>query len=65
MADQEDLMKKLVDSSEVVIYLKDEEGRFLMVNQKLADFFQAPINEILGKTDYDFADKEQADRWRA
>ena len=58
-------MQKLIESSNVIIYLKDEEGRFLMVNQKLAELFQAPREEIIGKTDYDFASEEQADKWRA
>jgi PAS domain-containing protein len=36
-----------------------------MVNQGLAKMFAAPIEEIIGKTDYVFAPEEQAEKWRA
>ena len=64
MPEENNLYKNLIESCDGVIYLKDGEGRFLLANQALADFFEAPVEEIIGRTDYDFASKEQADVWR-
>ena len=65
MTIQGKLIQNLLDSSKAIIYLKDEKGHFLLVNQKFAEFFQSTIEEIIGKTDYDFAPKDQANIWRA
>lgn len=61
---QTDLFQKFIDSSEANVYLKDEEGRFLMVNHRVADMFGVTKEEVLGKTDYDFVSKEDADMFR-
>jgi PAS domain S-box-containing protein len=64
MSDEINFYEKFIDSCDAVVYLKDKDGRFLMVNPGLAKMVGAPIEEIIGKTDYDFATKEQADKWR-
>jgi PAS domain S-box-containing protein len=63
--DNVNLIRNFIDSSNAVIYLKDEQGHFLMVNRRLEDLFKLSKEQILGKTDYDFAPKEEADKWRA
>lgn len=65
MANEADLIQNFLDSTDAVIYLKDDQGRFLMVNRVCGELFKASKEEILGKTDYDFASTEQADKWRA
>ena len=44
-----------------LIWLKDSDGIYLACNRRFEDFFGAAKQEILGKTDYDFADAESAD----
>lgn len=48
-----------------LVWLKDTDGVYLSCNQKFQRFFGARESEILGKTDYDFVDKDQADIFRA
>lgn len=64
MASEIEMMKRFFDSAEAMIYLKDEEGRLLMVNDKVAELWNRPKEEIIGKTDYDFEPKEKADEIR-
>ena len=61
---QTDLLQNFMDSAEANVYLKDEEGRFLMVNRRVADMFGVSKVDVLGKTDYDFVSKEDADMFR-
>ena len=46
------------------VFLKDAEGKIFIANQKVADVHGLPLAELLGKSDYDFVDKETADDWR-
>lgn len=48
-----------------IVWLKDEHGVFLSCNQRFERLFGALEKDIVGKTDYDFVDKEQADFFRA
>jgi len=52
-ANQETL-KAIVDNSAASIYLKDPEGRFLLVNRQVSNLLRVPSEQILGKTDADF-----------
>lgn len=65
MANEADLIRNFLDSADVVAYLKDDRGRFLMVNCAFAELFKLSREQIIGKTDYDFASGEQADKYRA
>ena len=47
-----------------LIWLKDSDGIYLACNSKFERLFGAKENEIIGKTDYDFVDKEMADFFR-
>ncbi len=65
MTDEANLIRNFIDSSNAVIYLKDGQGRLLMVNRVFEELFKSTKEQIIGKTDYDFVSKEQADKWRA
>ncbi len=47
------------------IFIKDEAGRFVLVNQTMCALMGHSAEELVGKTDYDFVPKEQADVFRA
>lgn len=47
-----------------LVWVKDPEGVYISCNQKFERFFGAPEKDIIGKTDYDFVDKELADFFR-
>jgi len=65
MANEADLLRSFIDSAEAVIYLKDGEGRFLMVNSRAAAAAGSSKEELIGKTDYDFYPKEDSDMFRS
>lgn len=47
------------------VWLKSPDGVFLTCNKMFTRFFGASEQEIIGKTDYDFVEKELADFFRA
>ncbi|OGR59887.1 MAG: hypothetical protein A2X36_13645 [Elusimicrobia bacterium GWA2_69_24] len=57
-------MQAILDHSPAMIYAKDLEGRFLFVNRSFAEFFHAPPDRIVGKTDSAFLPKAAAERSR-
>ena len=57
-------MRTLVETLPDLVWLKDPEGIFLNCNQKFERLYGAKQSEIVGKTDYDFVDKELADFFR-
>ncbi len=57
------LLSTLIDNLPDSVYVKDTKGRFLLGNKELARRFNLDNTQaFIGKTDYDFFDKEQADR---
>jgi PAS domain S-box-containing protein len=56
--------RTLVDTIPDLVWLKDVEGVYLNCNEKFELFFGAKESEIIGKTDYDFNEKELADSFR-
>ncbi len=54
----------LLDTIPDLIWLKNREGIYLLCNPMFERFFGAKEEAIVGKSDYDFVDKEQADLFR-
>jgi len=46
----EQKLNTILDTVEAFIYIKDDHYRYLYANQKMCDYFQKPINEIIGQT---------------
>ncbi|WP_437284635.1 AAA family ATPase [Sorangium sp. So ce406] len=44
------MVQAIVDNSAAAIYVKDSEGRHLLVNRHLSNTLRLPVEEILGKT---------------
>lgn len=57
-------LRTLVQSLPDLVWLKDAEGFYLSCNPKFERLFGNKESEIVGKTDYDFVDKELADFFR-
>ncbi|WP_066632489.1 PAS domain-containing sensor histidine kinase [Labilibacter marinus] len=55
-----EILKRIPD----LVWVKDKDGVYLQCNNRFEDFFGAKASEIVGKTDYDFVDKELADMFR-
>jgi PAS domain S-box-containing protein len=63
--ESEERLQAILDNATAIIYLKDTEGRFILINRQLETLFQKPKEEILGKNNYDFFPKEMADTFHA
>ena len=57
-------LRTLIDTLPDLIWLKDQKGRYLSCNTRFESFFGAKEKEIIGKTDYDFVEKDLADHFR-
>lgn len=64
LSQSEAYLRTLINTIPDLVWLKDENGRYLFCNSKFERFFGATENEIIGKTDYDFVDKDLADLFR-
>ena len=47
-----------------VVYVKDREGRYILVNSRFEELFGVSNEEVRGKTDYQIVSKEVADEFR-
>jgi PAS domain S-box-containing protein len=54
LAEQRDLLRKVIDLNPNPIFIRDRAGRFLLANQALADFYHTTVDDLIGKTDLDF-----------
>src|SRR5206468_5553624 len=59
------LLQGIVDNSGAVIYLKDTEGRYLLVNRRFEELFHVTQEEIRGKTDFALYPRDRAEVFRA
>ncbi len=59
------LLRSLLDNSTTVIYVKDREGRYILINKTFERLFNVKEGWLIGKTDYDLFPGETADAVRA
>ncbi|HSD65768.1 MAG TPA: PAS domain S-box protein, partial [Vicinamibacteria bacterium] len=58
-------LRQVIDLVPHFIFAKDEEGRFLLVNRAVADAYGTTVDQLIGRTDADFArSEEEARRFR-
>lgn len=57
-------LSTLIHTIPDLVWLKDPDGVFLACNSRVERFFGAKEANIIGKTDYDFVDRELADFFR-
>jgi hypothetical protein len=65
LANEQKLLKTLVELMPSFVYVKDRESRFLMANKACAQYMGASSpNDLIGKTDFDFYDPESSAAFR-
>jgi len=64
LQESETRLSTLINSMPDLVWLKTPEGVYQFCNSRFELFFGAKEPEIMGKTDYDFVDKELADFFR-
>lgn len=65
LRESEQRLQAILDNSTALIYVKDLQSRYIMVNAWYGILFGIDRKDIKGKTDYDFFPKEIADSYRA
>ncbi|HBI14232.1 MAG TPA: hybrid sensor histidine kinase/response regulator [Desulfobulbaceae bacterium] len=61
LAESKDFLDKIINSISEPIFVKDREHRWVLLNDALCRFMGHERKDLLGKSDYDFFPKEQAD----
>jgi PAS domain S-box-containing protein len=62
---REQQLDAILDNSTAVIYLKDTDGRFLLVNREFEELYKLSRDEVAGKTDHELFPRYIADAFRA
>jgi PAS domain S-box-containing protein len=60
LKESETHLRTLIRTIPDLVWLKDQDGFYLFCNSKFERYFGAKEKDIIGKTDYDFVDNEQA-----
>jgi PAS domain S-box-containing protein len=64
LAAERNLLRTLIDSLPDYIYVKDAAGRFVVVNQAMAESRgHTSVQDMVGATDFDFFPREMAERF--
>jgi PAS domain S-box-containing protein len=61
LSKSKEFLQNLVNSLPNPIFLKDEEHRWILLNKAFCEFVGHEHDELIGKSDYDFFPKEEAD----
>lgn len=56
---QQKFIKKVINAVPNLIFVKDIEGRFVLVNKAFAAYYGTDVNSIIGKKDADLVPKEE------
>ena len=62
---REQQLQAILDNSTAVIYLKDRDGRYMLVNKRFEELYGTPGEQIVGKKDREVFPTYQADAYRA
>jgi PAS domain S-box-containing protein len=65
LSQSKEQMRSILDNTTAVIYLKDTQGKYILINCQYQNLFHISKEEIVGKTDYDIFPKEMADAFQA
>jgi len=65
LRESESRLQAVLDNAPSVMYVKDLDGKFVLVNRAFASLLERPAEEILGKTGHDIYPPENADAFAA
>jgi two-component system, cell cycle sensor histidine kinase and response regulator CckA len=61
LKDSKNMLQSIIDNAAAVIYLKDVQGKYILINKQYETLFHINNNQIKGKNDYDIFPEEVAD----
>jgi len=62
--DYKNMLMRVIDNVPGKIFLKDHEGRLILLNQAVANAYNTTVDKLLGTTDFDFFSFEDASAYR-
>jgi PAS domain S-box-containing protein len=65
LAANEQLLEEIIDAMPVAIFVKDAQGRYVLLNRKCEEVLHVGRRALVGKDDRDFFPPEVAERFRA
>ncbi|MCP4727405.1 MAG: PAS domain-containing protein, partial [bacterium] len=60
----EERLQSIIDNSTAIIFLKDIQGKYLLINKQYEVLFHITKEEAIGKTDYDIFPREMSDAFK-
>ena len=64
LGDTEELLQTILDTSTAIIYVKDLQGKYLLINRRFETLYKLSRKEVIGKTDHELFPREAADELR-
>ena len=64
-SDSRNFLKAIIDNSDTILYVRDVQGRFQLINKQWSTFLGFSEDDVLGKTPYDVFPKDVADSFLA
>lgn len=61
--DQNKLMDAILENVDALVYMKDANRRFLYANERVAEAFGRPLDQVVGSIDTDLLPRDVADRF--
>jgi PAS domain S-box-containing protein len=58
------ILRSVLDHASTVVFVKDVDGRYMLINKRYEDLFGVTNKEINGKTDFDIFPDEVAERFQ-
>jgi PAS domain S-box-containing protein len=57
-------LQSILDNTPLIIFIKDLEGRYLLANKSYREAFNLSRDEIIGKTDFELVEENDATRYK-
>ncbi|MEJ7823622.1 MAG: ATP-binding protein, partial [Chitinophagaceae bacterium] len=57
-------LQSILDNATTLIYIKDLDRKYILINKQFKSFLKVTDEEVIGKTDFDYVDHVQAQRFK-
>jgi PAS domain S-box-containing protein len=64
LVQNQERLQSILDNATSLIYIKDLEGRYLLINKQFKEILKVTESAVIGKTDFNFTNEEQAQRFK-
>ncbi|HSN09931.1 MAG TPA: PAS domain S-box protein [Hanamia sp.] len=64
LVQNQERLQSILDNATSLIYLKDLDGKYLLINKQFKQILNVTESTVIGKTDFDFNPEEQAKRYK-